>query len=54
MRCVDTLLRHCRLIQLIKTDVSPLFLASRLDGCPCLAHVYLATFTWYLLHARDI
>jgi hypothetical protein len=55
MQCpVDTVLRHRRLIWLIKIDVSPMFLASRLDGSPCLAHIYLATFTWNLVHTRDI
>jgi hypothetical protein len=52
--CIDTVLCHCRLIQLIEADVSPMFLASRLDGSPCLAHVYLATFAWNSVHAKDI
>jgi hypothetical protein len=52
--CVDTVLRHRRLMWLIEMDVSPMFLASRLNGSPCLAHVHLATFTWNLVHARDI
>jgi hypothetical protein len=54
MPCVDTVLCHHRLVQLIETDVSPMFFASRLDGSPCLAHVYLATLTWNSVHARDI
>jgi hypothetical protein len=39
MLCVDTVLRHRRLVRLIETDVPPLFFAFRLDGSPCLAHV---------------
>jgi hypothetical protein len=46
MPCVDTVLHHGRLVRLIETDVSPMFVASRLDVSPCLAHVYLATLTW--------
>jgi hypothetical protein len=42
MSCVDTVLRLHRLVRLIETDVSPMFLATRLNGSPCLAHVYLA------------
>jgi hypothetical protein len=55
MQCrVDTVLRHRRLIWLIETDVSSMFLASSLDESPCFAHVYLATFIRNLVHARDI
>jgi hypothetical protein len=55
MQCrVDTVLRHRRLVHLIETDVSPMLFASRLDGSPCLAHIYLATLTWNSVHARDI
>jgi hypothetical protein len=35
-------------------DVSSMLLASGLDGAPCLAHIYLVTFTWNSVHARDI
>jgi hypothetical protein len=52
--CVDTVLRYSRLMRLIKMDVSPMSLASCLDGSPCLAHVYPATFTWNSVHTRDI
>jgi hypothetical protein len=54
MPCVDTVLRHCRLVHLIEMDVSPMLFASRLNGSPCLAHIYLATLTWNSVHARDI
>jgi hypothetical protein len=54
MPCVDTVLCHGRLVWLIEMDVSPMFVASRLDVSPCLAHVYLATLTWNSVHARDI
>jgi hypothetical protein len=54
MPCVDTVLRHSRLVPLIETDVSPMLFASRLDESPCLSHIYLATFTWNLVRTRDI
>jgi hypothetical protein len=47
MPCVDTVFRHRILIRLM-------FLASSIDGSPCLVHVYLATFTRNSVHARDI
>jgi hypothetical protein len=54
MRCIDTVLCHHRLIWLFDTYVSPVIFASSLDGSCCLTHIYLATFTWNSVHARDI
>jgi hypothetical protein len=45
MPCVDTVLHHRRIVQLIETDVSSMFFASSLDGSlfvprlPCHIHM---------------
>jgi hypothetical protein len=54
MPSVDAVLRHRRLSRLNGMNVSPVFFVSSLNGSPCLVHVYLATFTWNPVHARNI
>jgi hypothetical protein len=54
MPFVDAVLQHHRVLRLLKIYVPHMLVMSSLNRSPSLSYVYFTTFTWKLVHTRDL